>query len=340
MKKTIFFIPSSILLFTLAFIFTNMPVALGHGYVSSPVSRSFQGKQEQNLSLYGPVIYEPQSLEAPKGFPEGGPSDGQIASAGGLFGGNLDKQSSSMWKKNSISSGANTFTWVYTANHRTSKWHYYMTKQNWNQNEPLKRSSLELIGEVKHDGSMSSNNLSHTIDVPNNRSGYHVILAVWDVADTSNAFYQVIDVDVNGTGGSTDNADNNVDETENNDDNNDSNVDSGDTENDHDSDVDVDNDHNHDSNNNDSNSTENNNNSGKAWSVGTMTNPIQYTAGETVSCNGKSYTVLQTHSNYGDANWSPESAKSLFCEVSNSNNSNQKSLPQRAYNAFCNFFGI
>ncbi|CAK8743194.1 GlcNAc-binding protein A [Sodalis praecaptivus] len=27
------------------------------------------------------------------------------------------------------------------------------------------------------------------------RSGYHVILAVWEVADTGNAFYQVIDVD-------------------------------------------------------------------------------------------------------------------------------------------------
>ena len=28
--------------------------------------------------------------------------------------------------------------------------------------------------------------------------GYHVILAVWDVADTANAFYNVIDVDVKG----------------------------------------------------------------------------------------------------------------------------------------------
>ncbi len=28
------------------------------------------------------------------------------------------------------------------------------------------------------------------------RSGYHVILAVWDVADTANAFYNVIDVNL------------------------------------------------------------------------------------------------------------------------------------------------
>ena len=38
------------------------------------------------------------------------------------------------------------------------------------------------------------------IDIPANRNGYHVILAVWDIADTVNAFYNVIDVNVNGAG--------------------------------------------------------------------------------------------------------------------------------------------
>lgn len=49
---------------------------------------------------------------------------------------------------------------------------------------------------MNHDGSAASNNLTHTINVPNDRNGYHVILAVWDVADTSNAFYNVIDVNL------------------------------------------------------------------------------------------------------------------------------------------------
>ncbi|MFP3600027.1 lytic polysaccharide monooxygenase, partial [Chryseobacterium sp. SIMBA_029] len=41
----------------------------------------------------------------------------------------------------------------------------------------------------------------HQITVPANRTGYHIILAVWDVADTTNAFYNVIDVNVtSGTG--------------------------------------------------------------------------------------------------------------------------------------------
>ncbi|MNZ72906.1 GlcNAc-binding protein A precursor [compost metagenome] len=56
--------------------------ALGHGYVSEPASRAKLGAANN----VGSVQYEPQSLEAPKGFPLAGPADGKIASAGGMFG--------------------------------------------------------------------------------------------------------------------------------------------------------------------------------------------------------------------------------------------------------------
>jgi chitin-binding protein len=169
-----------------------------HGYVQAPDSRTYLCKTGENRDCGG-LQYEPQSLEGLKGFPVGGPADGQIASAGGLFGGKLDEQSSTRWVKTDIAPGPMLFDWTYTAPHRTSKWHYYMTKQGWNQNAPLSRDSLELIGEVQHDGSAASTNPDHVITVPSNRSGYHVILAVWDVADTVNAFYNVIDVNVTGS---------------------------------------------------------------------------------------------------------------------------------------------
>ncbi|WP_193387170.1 lytic polysaccharide monooxygenase, partial [Bacillus cereus] len=59
--------------------------AYAHGFVEKPGSRSAlcsptYGALNVNC---GSVMYEPQSLEAPKGFPQGGPVDGQIASAGG-----------------------------------------------------------------------------------------------------------------------------------------------------------------------------------------------------------------------------------------------------------------
>ncbi|MGQ0418879.1 lytic polysaccharide monooxygenase, partial [Bacillus sp. HC-Mk] len=169
-----------------------------HGFVENPGSRvALCSEMYGSLNLNcGEVMYEPQSLEAPKGFPEGGPIDGKIASAGGLLGGILDQQTSDRWFKNTINGGANTFTWKYTAAHATSKWKYYITKKGWAPNKPLTRAELEPIGTVEHDGSAASTNLTHTIYVPTDRNGYHVILAVWDVADTSNAFYNVIDVNL------------------------------------------------------------------------------------------------------------------------------------------------
>ncbi|MED1749733.1 lytic polysaccharide monooxygenase [Bacillus zhangzhouensis] len=172
--------------------------AFAHGFIEKPGSRAALCSEAfgfLNLNC-GSVMYEPQSLEAKKGFPHSGPADGQIASAGGLFGGILDQQSENRWFKHIMTGGEHTFTWTYTAPHNTSQWHYYITKKGWDPDKPLKRADFELIGAVPHDGSPASRNLSHHIYIPEDRLGYHVILAVWDVADTENAFYQVIDVDL------------------------------------------------------------------------------------------------------------------------------------------------
>jgi predicted carbohydrate-binding protein with CBM5 and CBM33 domain len=181
-----------------------------HGYVLSPASRGYQGSLDKAslgysvaFGKYGSVINEPGSLEAPKGFPALGPADGKIASANGSIGGDttLDLQTADRWKKTNISTGVNAFIWKYSAYHATAKWHYYMTKQGWDPNKPLSRQDLELIGTIAHNGTPPQDNVSHQITVPANRTGYHIILAVWDVADTVNAFYNVIDVNVtSGTG--------------------------------------------------------------------------------------------------------------------------------------------
>jgi chitin-binding protein len=173
-----------------------------HGYVSGPYSRAAACKMGLNTNC-GSIVFEPQSLEAPKGFPVTGPPDGRIASAGSAFT-ELDQQAYGRWYQNPISTGPLTINWTYTAAHRTSQWSYYMTKQNWDPNAPLKRADLELISTVAHDGSAANTRPAHAITVPANRSGYHVILAIWDVADTVNAFYNVVDVNV--TGGSNDSA--------------------------------------------------------------------------------------------------------------------------------------
>ncbi|AZK48962.1 lytic polysaccharide monooxygenase [Paenibacillus lentus] len=177
--------------------------ASAHGYVDSPGSRAILCKNGQNTDC-GAIIYEPQSLEAPKGFPQAGPADGKIASAGGAFP-KLDEQSATRWAKVNINSGINTFTWKLTAAHATSSWKYYITKENWDPNTPLSRNSFDLTPfcSVDYGGARPPFEYSNTCNVPQ-RSGYHVILAVWEVADTANAFYNVIDVNFGGNNPPTD----------------------------------------------------------------------------------------------------------------------------------------
>lgn len=165
-----------------------------HGYVNEPKSRALLCAEGANYSC-GSVIYEPQSLEAPGNFPEGGPADGRIASADIFH--ELDEQTSDRWAKVPITSGPFTFEWSLTAAHATDKWDYYITKENWNPNEPLKRSDFEKFCTVDDNGERPPFTVNHDCDIPE-RTGYHVILAYWEVADTANAFYNVIDVNFDG----------------------------------------------------------------------------------------------------------------------------------------------
>lgn len=174
-------------------------IAFGHGYVEGPASRAALCKSGQNTDC-GAIIYEPQSLEAPKGFPNAGPADGKIASANGAFP-KLDEQSATRWTKVNINGGQTTFNWKITAAHATTSWKYYITKPNWNPNTALTRASFDLTPfcSVNYGGVRPPSNYSNTCNVPTDRTGYHVILAVWEIADTGNAFYNVIDVNFGGS---------------------------------------------------------------------------------------------------------------------------------------------
>lgn len=174
------------------------PAAWSHGYVGGQDSGlTARAALRANTGL-GAAQWEPQSIEGPKGFPEAGPPDGQIASAGNARFSELDEQSADRWVTTPISPGRTTVAWTYTAPHRTAGWDYFMTTPGWDPDQPLARSSFEKIAGFTHDGGLPSARDAHVLDIPADRTGYHVILAVWEVADTANAFYSVIDVDVEG----------------------------------------------------------------------------------------------------------------------------------------------
>ena len=181
--------------------FTVASSALAHGYVESPASRAYMCKLGKNIDC-GSVQYEPQSVERTSGFPTGAlPPDGQLASAGISQYSQLDRQSLNAWTKTPITAGPNTFTWYHTAPHKTVNWRWYITKQDWNPNKPLTRDQFESTPfcTVNGNGQAPAVRQEMNCNVPS-RTGYQVIYAVWEIADTTNSFYQAIDVDF-GNGG-------------------------------------------------------------------------------------------------------------------------------------------
>ncbi len=178
------------LLFTITLSLSTSVFA--HGYLLN--SRANLCAQGINHDC-GPVIWEPQSVEGPDRFPSTGPEDGTIAAAGSSRWIALNEQTPSRWHKVDMLPGTNTFDWQLTANHVTRDWRYFITKQNWDQTQPLTRDSFELTPFCSVSGNYQNPPFQffHMCDVPV-RSGYQVILGVWDVGDTSQSFYNVIDV--------------------------------------------------------------------------------------------------------------------------------------------------
>lgn len=204
MKKNKLMVFISTLLSVASFISTaSEDVTLKHGYIDKPPSRAVLCRtaipNNNNIKFNkncGSVEHEPQSVEGPQGFPEGGPENGKIASGGNETFSALNEQSADRWHKIAMKSGENTFKWTLTARHSTASWRFFITKQNWDVNKPLTRDDFDLKPFCQRfdNGKMPTATVELNCNIPE-RSGYQVILGVWDIADTKNAFYQVIDAE-------------------------------------------------------------------------------------------------------------------------------------------------
>ncbi|HFK5512727.1 MULTISPECIES: lytic polysaccharide monooxygenase [Elizabethkingia] len=188
-----------------------------HGHVFSPESRPYfawkEGKIDKGAlnqiesGKFFPMAKGGQSdpvflTDVPNAMP---PRDGQIASGGQIPSLILD-QPGTHWKKHQVKSReVLSVCWDYTAAHTTRRWNYFITKANWNPNQVLSRVQFEEqpFYQVQLNYAPFWSHTSelkppvptiHNVPMPA-REGYHVLLAVWEVADTGNAFYQVIDLD-------------------------------------------------------------------------------------------------------------------------------------------------
>ncbi|WP_433059124.1 lytic polysaccharide monooxygenase [Dactylosporangium sp. CS-033363] len=149
--------------------------ASAHGYVSSPPSRQAlcaQGK----VADCGAIQYEPQSVEGPKGLKscDGGNARFSVLS-----------DDSRNWPATSVGTAV-TFNWVLTARHSTSTWDYFIGDKR--------------IAQFNDGGKQPNATVSHQVSL-SGYSGRQKILAVWNIADTVNAFYNCIDVQIGSGGG-------------------------------------------------------------------------------------------------------------------------------------------
>jgi chitin-binding protein len=179
--------------------------AQAHGYLNEPPSRAFACQKGLNKDCGG-AQYEPQSVgETFKGFPAGvggaplqGPVDGKIASGGiGLFSA-MDAQSATRWHQTEIKDRNISFDWKYTAAHPATKHEYFITRNGWNPNEPLKRATFDGTPFCTVDGGnvLPVSGQKHACVIPQDKNGPHVILGIWTVGDTDAAFYNVVDVNI------------------------------------------------------------------------------------------------------------------------------------------------
>ncbi|MHA6803570.1 lytic polysaccharide monooxygenase auxiliary activity family 9 protein [Salinifilum ghardaiensis] len=141
--------------------------ASAHGYVSDPPSR--QAQCAAGAVDCGSIQWEPQSVEGPKGL--------RSCSGGNERFAELDDDSKD-WQSTPVGETAE-FNWSITAAHATSTWEYYVDGTK--------------VAEFDDGGAKPGDHVSHTVDLSDHR-GERTVLAVWNIADTSNAFYACTDV--------------------------------------------------------------------------------------------------------------------------------------------------
>ncbi|MFI9624881.1 lytic polysaccharide monooxygenase [Streptomyces sp. NPDC052042] len=170
--------------------------ASSHGYTDNPISRQ-KLCANGSVSGCGSIQWEPQSVEGPKGFPAAGPADGKICAGGNSGFAQLDDPRGGNWPATKVTAGQGfSFRWQFTARHATSDFRYYITKDGWDPAKPLTRADLEPqpFMTVPYGGKQPPATLTQQGTIPTQKTGKHMILSVWNVADTANAFYACSDV--------------------------------------------------------------------------------------------------------------------------------------------------
>ncbi|MCE7006667.1 lytic polysaccharide monooxygenase [Kibdelosporangium philippinense] len=169
MKRKFIAAVVAVLLAPLLTVILPAGTASAHGWINSPASRQQQCRA--GTVACGEIKYEPQSVEGPKGLRNCHGNVGRFAEL------NNDGKG---WQVQNVSPNQ-TFTWTITARHRTSTWEYFIGGTRvWSKNDG---------------GAQPGGTVTHNVNLGSAR-GRQKLLAIWNIADTANAFYVCIDVNI------------------------------------------------------------------------------------------------------------------------------------------------
>ncbi|KAF4406147.1 MULTISPECIES: lytic polysaccharide monooxygenase auxiliary activity family 9 protein [Streptomyces] len=142
--------------------------ASAHGYINSPPSR--QAQCAAGTVECGAIKWEPQSVEGLKGSTQCNGGNSRFTDL---------NDDSKGWAVTDVSR-TTTFTWTIQANHATSTWQYFVGGRK--------------VAEFDDGGAQPPTTVQHSVDL--GTTGRQKVFAVWNIADTANAFYACIDVNI------------------------------------------------------------------------------------------------------------------------------------------------
>jgi predicted carbohydrate-binding protein with CBM5 and CBM33 domain len=139
-----------------------------HGYISSPPSRQAMCAARR-VKDCGDAEDSPQNVKGAKGLRKCSGNNPRFLA--------LDDETKA-WPATKVKNTV-TFNWVLTAPYRTSTWDYYIGDTR--------------IARFDSQGEAPTSPVIHTVDL-NGRTGRLKVLAVWNIADTENAYYSCVDL--------------------------------------------------------------------------------------------------------------------------------------------------
>ncbi|OQS27471.1 lytic polysaccharide monooxygenase [Chromobacterium violaceum] len=192
-------------------------VSWAHGTMEVPINRTYSCTKEGAESPKTPACQEAkrvggtQAMYDWNGINQNPPGDNHqsVVPDGTLCGGGQAKfkgfnLARTDWPTTNIVPDAKgNFEFIYTATmpHATKYFKFYVTRNGWNPNQPLKWSDLEPFGTYNGNPPLDDKQRYHmTMKLPTGKTGRHIIYNVWKRSDSEEAFYSCSDVNFTNDG--------------------------------------------------------------------------------------------------------------------------------------------